>query len=167
MEWMPEYAPWAFFLIALPFGLIATYTDLRYMKILNTTVIGLTIAFVITGVIFLPFTEYLLRLLAGFLVLVATFLLFQIGAIGGGDAKFAAAMAMFVQRHEVLSFLLILSIITLLVVSIHWLVGKLSFAKPLTDKWDSWSDDRKFPMGFGFGLSLIYYLAVPLFGLPA
>ena len=163
---MHAYAHIALFLTALPFGLAATYSDLRYMKILNIFSIGLAVAFMIVGLIFLPFDEYLYRLLGGAIVLAITFTVWSLGLMGGGDAKFAAAMALFVSRHDILPFLFILSIITLLVVLIHKIIGRLPFAKPITSTWESWSDSKKFPMGFGFGLAMIYYTAVPVFGLP-
>ena len=161
---MREYADIALFLAATPFGLLATYFDLKLMIIPNKVVLGLAAAFLIVGLIFLPLPTFLWQLLGGFIVLVIGFLLNAAGLVGGGDAKFAAAMALFIPVADALPFLLMLAIITLIVVTLHYLVGKLPFAAPITTTWKSWAKDRKFPMGFGFGLALIYYTATKAFG---
>lgn len=161
---MREYADLALFVAAVPFGLLATYFDLKLMIIPNKVVLGLAITFLVVGLIFLPLPTFLWHLLGGFVVLVIGFLLNAIGLVGGGDAKFAAAMALFIPFADTLPFLFMLAIITLVVVALHYLVGKLSFAAPITTTWKSWAKDRKFPMGFGFGPALIYFLATKAFG---
>ncbi len=160
---MAAYANYALLAAALPFCLWATWSDLRYMKIPNMLVLAMAVAFLVIGAIFLPFDVYLWRLLGGFIVLVAGFVLFSLGVMGGGDAKFAASMALFVDRNEVLPFLFILSVVTLLAVLSHWILGKLKFARAITGSWDSWTVKKKFPFGFGMGAALIYYLAIRAF----
>ena len=161
---MREYADLALFIAALPFGLLATYFDLKLMIIPNKVVLGLMAAFLIVGLIFLPFQAFLWQLLGGFIILAIGFVLNAAGLVGGGDAKFAAAMALFVPFIDALPFLFMLAIITLIVVALHYVVGKLPFAAPITTTWKSWAKDRKFPMGFGFGPALIYYTATKAFG---
>ncbi len=157
---MEAYANYALLAAAIPFCLWATWSDLRYMKIPNMLVLAMTVVFLIVGAVFLPFDEYLWRILGGVIVLVGGFVLFALGGIGGGDAKFAAAMALFIDRNEVVPFLFILSIVTILAVLSHWIVGKLKFARPITGSWDSWTVKKKFPFGFGMGAALIYYLVI-------
>ncbi len=154
-----EYADIALLVAAIPFGILAMYFDLRYMIIPNKVVLGLFAAFLIVGVIFLPFQSFLWHLLGGFVVLAIGFVMNAAGLVGGGDAKFAAAMALFVSFADILPFLLMLAVITLIVVALHYIFGRLPIAQDFKKGWKSWDKDRKFPMGFGFGPTLIYYLA--------
>lgn len=154
----------ALFAAALPFALWATWSDLKYMKIPNLLVMIMAATFVVVGAVVLPFDVYLWRLVTGFGVLVVGFTLFSLGLTGGGDAKFAAAMALFVSHDDWLLFMVILSVAVLLAVFLHRVTGKLAFARPLTDSWESWGNKQKFPLGLGMGAALIVYLGLRAFG---
>lgn len=158
-----EMTNYIFLAVALPFALWTTWSDLRYMKIRNITVLLMGAAFLITGAILLPFEVLLWRILGGLIVLVLGFGLFAIGRIGGGDAKFAAVMAMFIDHSHIAMFLFTLSMFALLGVFLHRMVGKMGFLNPITDKWESWAIERRtskknFPLGLGMSAALIYYL---------
>lgn len=160
---MSAYADIILLIIAIPFCLWATWSDLKNMTIPNVLVLSMAGVFLVVGAIVLPFTEvFLWRLLGGVIVLVIGFLIFSIGGLGGGDAKFAAAMVLFVDHADILGFILILAAVTLVAVVLHVIVGKLKFAAPLTENWKSWEKNRKFPLGFGMGSALIIYLALRL-----
>jgi prepilin peptidase CpaA len=114
----------------------------------------MTGAFLISGAILLPLDVFLWRLLGGFIVLVIGFTLFSLGGVGGGDAKFAAAMALFIDHNHTASFLLELSMFALLGVILHKVIGKLGFMNPITDNWESWriektTKKKNFPLGLG------------------
>ncbi len=156
---MTQFANYALFVAATPFCLWATWSDLRYMKIPNRLVVIMAATFLVVGGVFLPLDAYLWRLLGGLVVLAAAFLLFSVGGIGGGDAKFAAVMALFIKFDDIGTFLFLLAVITLVAVLLHWLFGKLPFTRPITTTWESWSVKKKFPLGFGMGTALIFYLA--------
>lgn len=163
---MAAYADIALLIVAIPFCLWATWSDLRYMTIPNMLVLSMAGVFLVVGAIVLPFTDvFLWRVLGGVIVLTVGFLLFAIGGLGGGDAKFAAAMVLFVDHADILDFILILALVTLVAVTLHIIIGKLKFAAPLTQNWKSWEkqEKRKFPLGFGMGSALILYLALRLF----
>lgn len=82
-------------LVIFPFCMaFAAVSDLLSMTIANRVSILLVAAFAIIA----PFTgmnwvEYAMHFAAGGLVLIATFALFAIGAMGGGDAKLLPATA--------------------------------------------------------------------------
>lgn len=154
------YANYALLLAALPFCLWATLSDLKYMTIPNKLVAAMAIAFAAVGIIVLPYDVFLWRLLGGFIVLAVGFLLFAIGGMGGGDAKFAAVMVLFVAYEDILQFVLILALVTLIAVTLHFFVGKLPFAQNLGANWKSWEKNKKFPLGFGMGMALICYLVL-------
>lgn len=161
---MNAFANPALLAAAIPFCLWATYSDLRYLKIPNKAVIWMAGAFLIIGAMVLPLDIYLWRLLGGFIVLVIGFIMFSLGLFGGGDAKFAASMALFVDHNEIPIFLFILALVTFSFIITHVIVGKLPFARPITTVWESWTEKsqgkkRKVAMGVGMGVALIYYLA--------
>ncbi|MEE9454837.1 MAG: prepilin peptidase [Paracoccaceae bacterium] len=160
---MEAYASYALLAVATPFCLWATWTDLKYMLIPNILVIIMAAAFMIIAPIFLPFDVYLWRILAGAIVLTVGFILFSIGGLGGGDAKFAAAMIMFVDQTMFIPFLLTFALFTLLAVILHKLIKFLPFARPITSSWESWTNRKKFPLGFGMGGALITFLAQQAF----
>jgi prepilin peptidase CpaA len=98
------YVAFALFPLAMAF---AALSDLFTMTISNKVSLALLAGFVIlfplTGADFHTFGTHLL---AGGVVLTATFLCFAIGWIGGGDAKFASAIALWVGWSHVLDFVL-------------------------------------------------------------
>lgn len=161
---MDQYVPYILLATAAPFGIWATLSDLKSMKIYNVCVLAMAAAFFVVGIFVLPFDEYLWRILGGFIILAIGFTLFSLGVMGGGDAKFAASMALFVPYQDGLTFLFILSVFTITAVVIHKIVGKLSFASPITSTWESWSAGKKFPLGFGMGGALIIYLVLVALG---
>ncbi len=72
----------------------AAFSDLFTMTISNRIAILLVIGFVsLAALMGMPLTMLALHLAAGIAVLVLTFVLFARGWIGGGDAKLAAATA--------------------------------------------------------------------------
>lgn len=80
---------------AIPIAIWVSWSDMKFMKIPNKAVIALFGIFVIVGLFALPFSEYLWRYLNVVVVLAVGFFLNLRGAVGAGDAKFAAAMAAF------------------------------------------------------------------------
>lgn len=152
--------PTVFLIIALPFAIWAAYSDLKYMRIPNVLVLVMLGCFLVAGVAILPFTDvFLWRLLVGAITLAAGFMLFAIGGLGGGDAKFAAVMVMFVPTSDLTFFLFILAVMSLAGIVTHRLMRKMPFAAPVTGNWESWSPHGNFPMGFPMAGALVFYLA--------
>jgi len=157
-----SYTNYIFLALATPFALWSAWSDLKFMKIPNILVMIMTGVFIISGAVLLPFDVFLWRLLGGFIILVIGFTLFSFGGIGGGDAKFAAAMALFIDHNHIAPFLLELAMFALIGVILHKIVGKLGFMNPITDNWESWrveksSKVKNFPLGLGMSAALIYY----------
>ena len=80
----------------LPICFYVAYMDMREMRITNQSVILLALVFIVLGPFLLALPEYGLRLLQLVAVLVIGIILNAAGAVGAGDAKFAAAAAPFV-----------------------------------------------------------------------
>nr|WP_314262641.1 prepilin peptidase [uncultured Devosia sp.] len=94
---MPDFA---MFLLAMLFPVImawAAASDLLTMRISNKLVLLLVASFCLVALVLqLPLDQLGLHLAAGGLALAIGFTLFAFGWIGGGDAKFAAATALWI-----------------------------------------------------------------------
>lgn len=152
-----------FLAIALPFAIWAAWSDLKYMKIPNKMVLALAATFIVAAFVLLPLDVVLWRLLGGFIVLAVGFILFAIGGFGGGDAKYAAAIALFVPHTDAGFFIFILAISALIAVFLHRMFGKLKFTAPITENWKSWTAGKNFPLGLGLSGAFIFYLAIRAF----
>lgn len=88
-------AAFIFVIPAVLIGIWVAWNDMKFMKIPNLAVLALAAVFVVLGPIALPFDTYLWQLSHLPMVLLVGFVLNLAGAVGAGDAKFAAAMAPF------------------------------------------------------------------------
>lgn len=80
--------------------------DLLTMTIPNRVSLLLVAAFVVTAAAFgLSSEAIMMHALAGGIVLVAGFILFAVGGIGGGDAKLLAAAALWIGMDQLVMFL--------------------------------------------------------------
>lgn len=149
-----------FLLLATPFCLWASWSDLKFMRIPNRISIWMLAAFIILGLRLLPVDQLGIRLLVGFCVLVGGFVLNQLGIFGGGDAKFAAAMAPFISPNlpHTSLFLQILAATLIAALVTHRLFYLFRKRLPAGRDWVSWSAGRKFPMGLGLAGALLFYL---------
>ncbi len=90
----------------------AASTDLFTMKISNIISIILAAGFIALGLLNrMSIADFGNHFAAGFLVLAVSFVFFARGWIGGGDAKFAAAIALWFGFAHLLDYLLIASVI--------------------------------------------------------
>ena len=96
-------------LIVFPALMIgAAVSDLFTMTIPNRLAIGLTVAFFVFALaLHMPSAAIGMHVLAGIAVLTVTFGLFAFGWIGGGDAKLAAATALWMGWENLADYLLI------------------------------------------------------------
>jgi len=142
-----------------PICLWAAWSDMKFMKIPNTSVIALTSVFVVVGLIALPLPEYLWRLTHFLIVLAVGFLLNMLRLVGAGDAKFAAAMAPFVAWSDAPQMLLFFAAVVIAAFVTHRLFQRLPAFRRVTPEWQSW-DNKDFPMGLALGASLVFYLVM-------
>jgi prepilin peptidase CpaA len=100
-------------LIIFPFAMLyAAISDVLCMTIQNRVSLVLLVSFAILApVTGMEWSAYGMHFAAGLAVLAATFALFATGTMGGGDAKFMAASAIwFGWTPELVNYLLTLSI---------------------------------------------------------
>ncbi|MDA7425504.1 prepilin peptidase [Thalassococcus lentus] len=146
----------------LPICFYVCFTDMRGLKIYNYTVVVLFLVFALVGLIALPLDAYMWRYMHLVVVLVAGIALNAGGAMGAGDAKFAAAAAPFIHVGD-LRFLLALFAANLLAAFVTHRIGKLSPLRRLAPDWHSWQSGKRFPMGLALGGTLAIYLIMGIF----
>ena len=144
---------------ALPICLYVAFTDLRDMKITNQAVMVLAGLFLVLGLITLPLPEYGWRLVQMVGVLVLGIVLNAVGAVGAGDAKFAAAAAPFIHPGDGIFVLMIFSG-TLLAAFLTHRLAKHSPLRRIAPDWKSWDRGWDFPMGLALGPAFALYLAL-------
>ncbi|WP_298803113.1 prepilin peptidase [uncultured Lentibacter sp.] len=152
-------AAWLFLPFVLPICLWVAWNDLRAMKIPNTAVIALALVFALLGLFVLPLPDYLWRLAQLLLVLLAGVVLNALGAMGAGDAKFAAAAAPFIALGD-LRVLMALYAANLLAAFVTHRLAKHSRLRSLAPDWKSWTVGSDFPMGLSLGGTLALYIAM-------
>lgn len=151
-------AQW-FLPFVLPVCLYVAFTDMREMRITNQAVLVLAGLFLLLGLVALPLPDYAWRLaqLAG--VLALGIVLNATGAIGAGDAKFAAAAAPFIAPGDLRLVLALFAANLLAAFATHRL-AKYSPLRRATPHWESWGRGWDFPMGLSLGGTLALYLAL-------
>ncbi|WP_226623087.1 prepilin peptidase [Alloyangia pacifica] len=135
------------------------FTDMKYMRILNKAVICLFAIFVVVGPIVLPLDIYAWRYLQMLAVLVAGIALNAGGAVGAGDAKFAAAAAPFIHLGD-LRFVMALFAATLLAAFTSHRLIRATPLRRLAPDWKSWESGSRFPMGLALAGTLALYLVL-------
>lgn len=160
---MPELA---FFCLTLPFAFWAAWSDLREMKIRNKLNLALFAVFLVSGILLLPFTDYLIRIGIAAAALAIGFALNALGKMGGGDVKFIAAFIPFIAPDDLVRFAMILSVCLLAAVATHRLLRAVPAVRRMTPNWESWTRKGYFPMGLGLAPGFSLTLAARAFNLP-
>jgi prepilin peptidase CpaA len=155
-----EIAVWTalwFAPFAVPIGIWVAWNDMAFMKIPNKAVMALFIVFAVVGLVALPFTDYLWRYAQLAAVLVIGFVLNMARAVGAGDAKFAAAMAPFVDPGDLRILLVLFTAALISAFATHRAARAVPAVRGAFPSWESWTR-RDFPMGLALGATLIFYL---------
>ncbi|MBV6635369.1 MAG: prepilin peptidase, partial [Mameliella sp.] len=121
----------------LPICVYICYTDMKGMRIPNHAVVALFLVYLFVGVVALPLDVYFWRYLHLVVVLVAGIALNAGGAMGAGDAKFAAAAAPFIHIGD-LRFLMALFAANLLAAFVAHRLAKRTPLHRLAPHWHSW-----------------------------
>jgi prepilin peptidase CpaA len=156
----PDAALW-FLITTLPIALWVAWSDMATMKIPNKAVLALTAVFAVVGVLVLPLPEYLWRWSHLVVILLAGFLLNLTGALGAGDAKFAAAMAPFFALTDWLFVLVLFAAVLVAAFVTHRAVRRIPAVRRAFPGWESWTR-KDFPMGLALSGTLIGYFALAL-----
>ena len=155
-------ALWLAIAAMLPLMALCAWYDLKSLRIPNWLVLAVLAVFLLTGLWGLPFDVFVWRIGQGAAVLLIGFGLFSLGAVGGGDAKMAAALAPFVALRDIGSVLILYAVVTLVLLLALRLA--MQFARHRTTGWmavDQYARpprERVFPMGLIFAITIVIYL---------
>jgi prepilin peptidase CpaA len=148
--------------LVLPICLYVAWSDMKFMRIPNRSVLLLLGVFAVLGPVVLPLIDYGWRWVHVAVVLAIGFVMSSGGLVGAGDAKFAAAMAPFIAVQDALVVVILFSAFLLGAFATHRLARLLPVVRRLTPDWESWTRKRDFPMGLALSGTLIFYLILPI-----
>ena len=146
---------------ALPIAIWVSWSDMKFMKIPNKSVIALAAVWLIVGFFVMERPDWLWGFAFLAIALVIGFGANMISLIGAGDAKFAAAMAPFFVVADWRYALGLFTVCLLAAFVIHRVARRIPALKSLTTTWVSWTN-KDFPMGLALSGTFIFYLATPL-----
>ena len=147
---------------ALPLGLFVAWSDLATMRIPNKVVLATGGAFLIFGFIAFPFDVYIWRVAAIAVFYAIGAAVFAAGLVGGGDAKYTAAIAPYFAASDISLVLILFSAMLLGAFVTHRIFARIPAIRRLTPDWASWEAGKKFPMGLALSGTLIFYLLIAL-----
>ena len=160
------YVALAFLPFCFAIAIWVSWSDMKFMKIPNYAVLAMLLVWLVVGLIavllqLLTFQLWLWGWALAAAVLVAGFVLNAGGAVGAGDAKFAAAMAgVFVTADlGMLAILVCAAMIGALVT--HRIARAIPAVRAATPTWESWTR-RDFPFGLALAGTLIFYVSAPI-----
>lgn len=156
-----DAAAW-FLPFVFPICFYVAFTDLKQMRITNQAVLLLAAVFLVIGLFVLPLPTYGTRLLQLGLVLMIGIILNAAGAVGAGDAKFAAAAAPYVAVGDLRLLIAIFAANLLAAFATHRLV-KYTPLRRIAPDWKSWNVGWKFPMGLSLGGTLAIYMILGVY----
>jgi prepilin peptidase CpaA len=159
---LPGAAAWWFLIVAVPVGLWVAYTDLSRMKITNAAVLALFAGYVVLGFFAPPREAYLWGYVHMIVVLIIGVALNAVGAVGAGDAKFAAAAAPLIATGDIAPLLYLFSLCLLGGWAIHR-IARMTPLRRLAPEWASWTSGRRFPMGLPLAMTLLAYLGLAIY----
>ena len=141
----------------IPIALWVAWSDMSAMRIPNKSVYLLVAVYAVLGLVALPFTTYLWGWVHLPVVLLIGFVLNMGGLVGGGDAKFAAAMAPFIALSDLGWYLFLFSAVAIAGFICHRGARAVPPIRNLVPDWESWTR-KEFPMGLPLAGSLVFYL---------
>lgn len=153
-----------FLVLSLPVCAWVVWSDLKFMKIPNRSVVLLLAIYAVAGFLLIPVDVWLWRWLSFAVVLAIGFGLNAVAGVGAGDVKFAAAAApFFFQRLEHMHLIVILLLSFLLgAFAAHRILRAIPAVRRLTPDWKSWTS-KKFPMGLALVGTFLAYLTLLAF----
>ncbi len=154
---IPRAVALPLFLLSLPICVWVAWSDMRAMRIPNTSVMALAAIFVVVAPFVMPLPTMGWQLLHLAVILAVGILLNAAGLVGAGDAKFAAAAAPYVVLADVRFMIALFAACLLAGYSTHR-IAKFSPLRRMAPDWESWTRKRDFPMGLPLSMTLSIYL---------
>ncbi|WP_425092702.1 prepilin peptidase [Tropicimonas sp. S265A] len=146
----------------VPVCLFVAWSDMKFMRIPNKTVLLLVGVFAVVGLVALPLVDYAWRWVHLIVILLIGFIASSAGLVGAGDAKFAAAMAPFFAFGDAALVLMLFSAILLGAFVTHRIARAIPAVRRALPDWESWTRKRDFPMGLALSGTLMFYFLLPV-----
>lgn len=140
-----------------PVAIWVAWSDMKFMRIPNKAVIALALVFLLVGPFLLPLDVWAWRWVQLAVVLAIGFIANATGAVGAGDAKFAAAMAPFFAAGDLRFVLALFAACLLGAFASHRVMKRLPAFRRAAPDWASWTHPD-FPMGLALSGTLVFYL---------
>lgn len=143
----------------LPIAIWAAVSDMKRMKIPNTSVLAMAAVWPLLGWLAVPtWAAWFWGFAIMAIVLVALYLLYTTGTFGAGDAKYAAAMSGIFVGTPITWLLLLLAGTMIGAVIVHRLARSVPAIRRMTPDWESWTQRRYFPFGLALSALVVVYL---------
>lgn len=150
-----------FLIPVLPISIWVAWSDMKFMKIPNISVLAMAAGYAAIGPIALPLDLYLWGYALGAGTLVVGFLISTARMVGAGDAKFAAAMAPFFVGSNASLVLMLFGGCLIAAFVAHRALRAIPAIRRATPDWQSWTH-RKFPMGLALAGTITFYFLLAL-----
>lgn len=166
---LPPAAALAFLPFATVIGAWVAWSDMKLMKIPNKTMIALLAVWLLVGLVAvaflgLPLASWAWGWALAAMVLVIGFVANALRLIGGGDAKFATAMAPFFVGADWRGVFILAASCLIGAFIAHRVARSIGPIRRATPDWISW-ESRDFPMGLALAGTLIFHLLLIIRGL--
>lgn len=158
----------AFLPFALFIGGWVAWSDMKFMKIPNKTMLALLAVWLVVGLaaVFLtglPLQSWLWGWVLAAITLVIGFLANALRLVGGGDAKFATAMAPFFVGADWRTVFIIAASCLIGAFIAHRIIRNIGPIRRASPDWVSWTSND-FPMGLALAGTLIFHLLLTISG---
>lgn len=146
--------------LLMPVMFLTALSDLRALRIPNALVLAALAVFILTSP-FLPFSEVLLRLLAGGVCFGILFALYCFRILGGGDVKMLSALCLFVPSPlwSVAPYVFSAAMLLGVAITVAMQRGQ-NQQEP--GSWVSMRHSGKFPMGISIAMTAVGLLVLSL-----
>ena len=147
----------------LPIAIWAAVSDMKRMKIPNQAVLALAAVWPLLGWLAVPtWAAWFWGFALMAIVLVIGFLMWSTMKFGGGDAKYAAAMAGIFVGADVVWLLGMIAGVMLASVVVHRVARAIPAVRRATPDWKSWEERLFFPFGFALSGIVVFYLVAAI-----
>jgi prepilin peptidase CpaA len=130
------------------------------MIIPNRLNIRFFLTFLVVGLLCLPLPDYGLRVAMAALVLAVTFGLNAIGLMGGGDAKYLAAVAPYIAPADWFLYVQFVAFLGIGALLAHMLARRVPALRNLAPHWLSWQKKGKVSYALALGGATVWYLVL-------
>jgi len=142
--------------LLLPLMGYITYSDMRWLRIPNWSVLAVFGAFLVTGIWGLPIDVFLWRCAYAVIALAVGLLIYNLaqGSVGAGDLKLIAALAPFLSLTTLLDFILVYVVVSIIGTVFFMIMRRRNRRRGVKDPWKAFGETIYMPAGVFLGISI-------------